>query len=164
MTLGLGKAKDSVKTDTAEPTPSTSHETSIPTKTDTNASRRGNKQHEVPKSENKTLELSTCTPFTIDVVRLNPKMKIPHVVSPEELASCPQSIYREPGYQKLLYNPIMSDKDSVHSDSTENYWPEYAAEHPEILLAANPNTTTLNHTTRKNKAKFKLLMHGIHKR
>ena len=154
MTLGLGKAKDSVKEDAVEPIPSTSHATSIPTETDI-------EHHEVSKP---TLELNTCTLLTVDVVRLNPKIKIPHVVTPNELANCPQSVYREPGYQKLLYNPIMSDKDSIHSDSTENYWPEYATEHPEILLAVNLNTTSQKRIIQKNKAKFKLLTHGIHRR
>ena len=156
-----------VKMATAESTPSTSHETtpiSTSYASKINVSRRVSEQYAVTRKEEKTPETGTWIPFPINIEKLDHKMEIPHVVMPEELASCPQSAYREPGYQKLLYNPIMSDKDSIHSDSMENHWPDYAAEHPEILPEANPNTSTPNRARPKNKAKFKLLTHGIRKR
>ena len=151
MALGLGKAKtiaeDKKTTDFTTPTPSTSQETATPTSTgrtpkpDINVGKHSREKQGTLKIEEETQELVTCTPCTVSVKRLTPKMEIPHLVMPEELASCPQSAYRDPGYHQLLYNPILSDKDSVHSDSTENYWPEYAAEHPEILTADTSNVT-----------------------
>ena len=164
MTLGLGKAKDGVKKAATEPVPSTSRETSIPTETDNIASKEELGQHKVSKPKDITRETSTCTPLTIDVVRLNPKMQIPHLITPKELADCPLSAHREPGYQNLLYNPLISDKDSVHSNTTEDYWPEYAEKHPEILQATDPKTMTQNCIKRRNKAKFKLLTHSICRR